>query len=170
MAVWTCGSFSWCWSCSPDSLREGASLVEEASGPTTCLVVAAGWSASQGDGDGPGIYLGDGQTEAPGVLVESGHSEALLWHILPYLSWSESSCIGQRMIESNATELNGLTAPEDEVNMRELCQKNRDTGWKQPNAGIIIRHCIVCHGELPHFMIYLFIWNTSFVEADFLLP
>ena len=61
------------------------------------------------------------------------------------------------MIESNVTELNGLTAPEDEVNMLELCQKNRDTGWKQPNAGIIIRHCIVCHGELPHLMIYLFI-------------
>ena len=33
---------------------------------TTCLMVAAGCSASQGDGDRPGICLGDGQTEAPG--------------------------------------------------------------------------------------------------------
>ena len=74
-------------SSSPDSLSEGASWVEEANGPTTCLVVAAGWSASQGDGDGPGICLGDGQTEAPGVLAESGHSGALLWRILPYLTW-----------------------------------------------------------------------------------
>ena len=41
--------------------------MEEANGPSTCLVVAAGCSASQGDGDGLGICLGDGQTEAPGV-------------------------------------------------------------------------------------------------------
>ena len=31
-AVWTCGSFSWRWSCSPDSLIEGVSWVEEANG------------------------------------------------------------------------------------------------------------------------------------------
>ena len=85
-AVWTDGSFSWHWSCSPDSLSEGVSWVEAANGPTTCLVVAARWSASQGDGDGPRICLGDGQTEAPGVLSESGGSDALLWRILPYLT------------------------------------------------------------------------------------
>ena len=39
----------------------------------------------QGDGDGPGICLGDGQTEAPGVPVESGCSDELLWCMLPYL-------------------------------------------------------------------------------------
>ena len=54
---------------------------------TTCLVVATGWSASQEDGNGPGIYLGDGQTEAPGVPAESRRSDALLWCMLPYLTW-----------------------------------------------------------------------------------
>ena len=48
-AVSTCGSIYRCWSCSPDSLSKGASWVEKAKGMTACLVVAAGWSASQGD-------------------------------------------------------------------------------------------------------------------------
>ena len=60
--------------------------MEEANGPTTCLVVAAGLSASQGDGDGPDIGLGDGQTEAPGVPAESGRSDALLRRMLPFLT------------------------------------------------------------------------------------
>ena len=34
------------------------------------------------DGDGLGIYLGDGQTGAPGVSVESGRSDTL-WRMLP---------------------------------------------------------------------------------------
>ena len=33
-------------------------------------------------GEGPGICLGNGQTEAPGVAEESGRSEAL-WRMLP---------------------------------------------------------------------------------------
>ena len=33
-------------------------------------MVAAGLSASQGDGDGPGICLGDGQTETPGKWIQ----------------------------------------------------------------------------------------------------
>ena len=37
-------------------------------------------------GDGPGICLGDGQTEAPGVPAESGRRDALLWRMLPYLT------------------------------------------------------------------------------------
>ena len=40
--------------------------MEEANGLTTCL--------------------GDGQTEAPGVLTESGRSDVLLWRMLPYLT------------------------------------------------------------------------------------
>ena len=36
-------------------------------------------------GDGPGIYLEDDQTEAPGVPAESGRSDALLRCMLPYL-------------------------------------------------------------------------------------
>jgi len=45
-----------------------------------------GCTASKGDGDGPGICLGDGQTEAPGVPAESGRSDALLQYRLPYLT------------------------------------------------------------------------------------
>ena len=57
--------------------------MEDDNGPTTCLMVAAGESASQGDGDGLGICLGGGQTEAPGVPAESGRSDALLQRLLP---------------------------------------------------------------------------------------
>ena len=57
-----------------------------ANGPAMSLVVAAGLSASQGDGDGPVICLGVGQTEAPGVLTESGRSDMLLQRMLPYLT------------------------------------------------------------------------------------
>ena len=55
--------------------------MEEVNGLTTWLVVATGCSASQGDGEGPDIYLGDAQTEAPGVPVESGR-DALLQRML----------------------------------------------------------------------------------------
>jgi len=43
-------------------------------------------STFQGDGDGPGIFQGDGQMEAPGVPAESGHSDALLRHMPPDLT------------------------------------------------------------------------------------
>ena len=49
VAVWTCGSFSWCWSCPPESLIEGASWVEEANKLITWPVVAAGWAISRID-------------------------------------------------------------------------------------------------------------------------
>ena len=35
---------------------------------------------------GPGICLGDGQSEALGVPAESGHSDTLLRRMLPYLT------------------------------------------------------------------------------------
>jgi len=59
--------------------------VEEANGPITFLVVAADRSTSQGDGDGPGICLVDGQMEALGAPAESGRSDALLRRMLPNL-------------------------------------------------------------------------------------
>ena len=52
--------------------------MEKANGMTTCLMVATGRLVSQGDGDGPGICLGDGQTEAPRVLTES--PGGVLWN------------------------------------------------------------------------------------------
>ena len=60
--------------------------MEKANRITRYLVVAAGLLAFQGDGDGLGICLGDGQTEAPGVQAESGCSDVLLQHPLQYLT------------------------------------------------------------------------------------
>ena len=39
-----------------------------------------------GIGIRPGICLGDGQMEAPGVPAESGRSDALFRHMLPHLT------------------------------------------------------------------------------------
>ena len=63
------------------------------------------------------------------------------------------------------------------MNTRELSRQDRDTGWKQPSAGIVVGHCragraetlggnnpvleslldIVRTGELPHLTLYLII-------------
>ena len=42
-------------------------------------------SVGQGD-DGPGVCLGDGQTEAEGVPLQSRRGDALLWRMPPYLT------------------------------------------------------------------------------------
>ena len=61
-----------------------------------CLWVGAWNVLSLRDGDGPGISLGDGQTETPGVPVESGHSD-MLWHMLPmYFERHEEICGRER--------------------------------------------------------------------------
>ena len=74
----------------------GSSWVEEANGPTMSLVVAEAWSSSHGDEDGSGTCLGDGLTEAPGLLVESGRSDTLLRRMLPYLTWPDCcTCAGK---------------------------------------------------------------------------
>ena len=69
----------------PDA--DPAHQILSANQPTMCLMVAAGWWASQRDGDGSGICLGDGWTEAPGVPAESVSSDTLLRRMLPYLTW-----------------------------------------------------------------------------------
>ena len=51
-----------------------------------CFVLAADRSTYHGDGDGPGIWLGECQTQALGGPVESGRSDALLRLMLPYLT------------------------------------------------------------------------------------
>ena len=76
-----------------------------------------GWSASQGDGDGPGISLGDGQTEVPGVPVESGRSDMLLRCVLPYLtlpyfkSWEDSIPTSETCKWMFQLMTTGLTSP-----------------------------------------------------------
>ena len=47
------------------------------------------WSPiiSEGYGhDGPGVFLGDGQTEAEGVPSQGGRGDALLRRMAPYLT------------------------------------------------------------------------------------
>ena len=56
--------------------------MEEANGPTMCLVVAVGFKEM---GDGSGISLGDGQMEAPGVPAESEGTDALFQCMLSHL-------------------------------------------------------------------------------------
>ena len=68
-------------------------------------LVAAGWSASQEDGDGPRSCLWDGQTEAPGVPEESGCSDTLLWHMLPYLTWPDQPPPTKSKFSSNYSHL-----------------------------------------------------------------
>ena len=36
--------------------------------------------------DGPGVCLGDGQTETEGVPSQGGRGKALLWRVSPYLT------------------------------------------------------------------------------------
>ena len=45
-----------------------------------------GLSEGYGHG-GPGVCLGDSQTEAEGVPSQGGHGDALLRRMLPYLTW-----------------------------------------------------------------------------------
>ena len=72
--------------------------MEEANGPTTCLMAAAGLSASHGDGDGSGICLGNDQTEASGVPAESGRSGVLLRRMLPHPICDVVACRPYRSI------------------------------------------------------------------------
>ena len=51
-------------------------------------MVASGGGLSEGYGHGgPGVYLGDGQTEAEGVPSQGGCGDALLWRMSPYLTY-----------------------------------------------------------------------------------
>ena len=56
---------------------------------------------SLSDGDEPGICLGDGQMEAPGVPVESGRSDTL-WRMLPI---NEFMNFSSYRVTSNASTL-----------------------------------------------------------------
>ena len=52
-----------------------------------CFVVASGGSVVEGHGHGgPGVCLGDGQTEAEGVPSQGGRGDALLRRMSSYLT------------------------------------------------------------------------------------
>ena len=56
-------------------------------GATTRFMFASGGVLSGGYGHGgPGVCLGDGQTEAEGVLAQGARGDALLRRMPPYLS------------------------------------------------------------------------------------
>ena len=58
-----------------------------AEGASTRFMVASGGVLSKGYGDdGPGVCLGDGQTEAEGVPSQGGRGDALLPRMPPYLT------------------------------------------------------------------------------------
>ena len=52
-----------------------------------CFLVASGGVLSEGYGhEGPGVCLGDGQTEAEGVPSQGGRGDALLRRMSPHLT------------------------------------------------------------------------------------
>ena len=58
-----------------------------AEGASTRFMVASGGGLSEGYGhDGPGVCLGDGQTEDEGVPSQGGRGGALLRRMPPYLT------------------------------------------------------------------------------------
>ena len=52
----------------------------------TCFMLASGGVLSVGyEHDGPGVCMGDGQTEAEGVPSQGGSGDSLLLRMSPYL-------------------------------------------------------------------------------------
>ena len=66
------------------SRSEGLVHIE---GASTCFMFASGGDLSEGYGhDGPGVCLGDGQTEDERVPSQGGRGDALLRRMPPYLT------------------------------------------------------------------------------------
>ena len=61
--------------------------LDHAEGAPTRFMVASGGVLSEGYGHGgPGVCLGDGQTEAEGVPSQGGRGDALLWRMPTHLT------------------------------------------------------------------------------------
>ena len=61
--------------------------LDHAEGAPTRFMLASGGVLSEGYGHGgPGVCLGDGQTEAEGVPAQGGRDAALLRRMPPYLT------------------------------------------------------------------------------------
>ena len=70
-----------------DSLMPRSKWLDYAEGASTGFMVASGGVLSEGYGhDGPGVCLGDGQTEAEVVPSQGGRGDALLRRMPPYLT------------------------------------------------------------------------------------
>ena len=62
-------------------------LLDHAEGASTGFMFASGGGLSEGYGHGgPGVCLGDGQTEAEGVPSQGGRGDALRRRMPPYLT------------------------------------------------------------------------------------
>ena len=63
----------------PKKLLSKSEWLDHAEGASTGFKVASGGILSEGCGhDGPGVCLGDGQTEVEGVPSQGGRGDALL--------------------------------------------------------------------------------------------
>ena len=72
---------------SSDSFLSRSEGLVHAEGAPTRLMVASGGVLSEGyERDGPGVCLGDGQTEAEGVPSQGGRGDALFRRMPPYLT------------------------------------------------------------------------------------
>ena len=57
--------------------------LDHAEGSSLCFVFASGVSLSEGYGHGgPGVCLGNGQTEAEGVLSQGGRAAPMLTNLI----------------------------------------------------------------------------------------
>ena len=67
-------------------LSRSEGLVHDEGPPTRFMVVSGGVLSEAYGHDGPGVFLGDGQTEAEGVPSQGGRGDALLRRMPPYLT------------------------------------------------------------------------------------
>ena len=80
--LWACGATPCGGSRPSDSFLSRSEGLDHAEGASTRFMVASGGVLSEGYGHGgPGVCLGDGQTEA-----EGGRGDALLRRMPPYLT------------------------------------------------------------------------------------
>ena len=73
---------------SSDFFLSRSEWLDHAEGVPTRFMVASGGVLFEGYGHGGlGVCLGDGQTEAEGVLSQGGRGDALFRRMPPYLTW-----------------------------------------------------------------------------------
>ena len=92
--LWACGATP-CGGFRPsDSFLSRSEELDHAEGAPTRFMIASGGVLSEGFAHGgPGICLGDGQTETEGVPSQGERSDALLRLMPPYLTWTVNELI-----------------------------------------------------------------------------
>ena len=73
-----------------DTFLSRSEGLDHAEGASTGFKVASGGVLFEGRGHGgPGVWLGDGQTEAEGVPSHGGRGYVLLRRMPPHLTWPD---------------------------------------------------------------------------------